>query len=195
MNEPLQLQSMPMLDQYWEVPDKLQKKLAEAGFNHEVLITQSNGGIMSASYGIEHGASTLLSGPSAGAVGGMFFAHQLDMPNLIVMDMGGTSYDVSLINDGTYSMTTEGEIARYRIALPMIDIHTIGAGGGSTGYLDQGKMLKVGPQSAGAFPGPACYGRGGKSPTTDANVALGYINPDFYLGGEFVDKQASLDVM
>jgi N-methylhydantoinase A len=94
-------------------------------------------------------------------------------------------------------MTMEGEIARYRIALPMIDIHTIGAGGGSIAYLDQGKMLKVGPQSAGALPGPACYGKGGTQPTTtDANVALGYINPKFYLGGEFeIDQQASKDVI
>jgi len=104
---------------------------------------------------------------------------------------------VSLINNGSYSMTTEGEVARYRIALPMIDIHTIGAGGGSIAYLDQGKMLKVGPQSAGAVPGPACYGKGGKEPTTtDANVALGYINPEFYLGGEFlIYKEAAIQAI
>lgn len=181
----------PVLGRYLR---RLQEKLAAAGLRREVLITQSNGGIMSASYGAEHGAATLLSGPSAGAVGGMFFAHQLGMPNLIVMDMGGTSYDVSLIKNGAYGMTTEGEIARYRVALPMIDIHTIGAGGGSIAYLDKGKMLKVGPQSAGADPGPACYGRGGANPTTtDANVVLGYINPDFYLGGEFaIDKEAAV---
>lgn len=184
----------PVLGRYLA---KLQKKLADAGLKREVLVTQSNGGIMSASYGVEHGASTLLSGPSAGAVGGMFFAKQLSLPNLIVMDMGGTSYDVTLIKDGNYSMTTEGEIARYRVALPMIDIHTIGAGGGSLAYLDQGNMLKVGPQSAGAIPGPACYGKGGTKPaTTDINVVLGYINPDFYLGGEFaIDKQASYNAV
>jgi N-methylhydantoinase A len=163
----------------------------------EVLITQSNGGVMSAGYALEHGAATLLSGPSAGAVGGMFFATQLGMPDLIVMDMGGTSYDVSLIKDGSYAMTTEGEIARYRVALPMIDIHTIGAGGGSIAYLDEGNMLKVGPQSAGADPGPACYGRGGTQPTTtDANVVLGFINPDFYLGGEFpIDREAAAEAV
>jgi N-methylhydantoinase A len=184
----------PVLGRYLT---KLQNKLTEAGFKHEVLVTQSNGGIMSASYGVEHGASTLLSGPSAGAVGGMFFSKQLNTPNLIVMDMGGTSYDVTLIKDGKYAMTTEGEIARYRVALPMIDINTIGAGGGSLAYLDQGNMLKVGPQSAGAVPGPACYGKGGTKPaTTDVNVVLGYINPDFYLGGEFaIDKQASYDAV
>jgi N-methylhydantoinase A len=171
----------------------LQDKLADAGLPREVLITQSNGGVMSAGYALDHGAATLLSGPSAGAVGGKFFGSQLEMPDLIVMDMGGTSYDVSLIKDGAYAMTTEGEVARYRVALPMIDIHTIGAGGGSIAHLDQGNMLKVGPQSAGADPGPACYGKGGARPTTtDANVVLGYINPDYYLGGEFsVDKEAA----
>lgn len=181
----------PVLGRYLS---NLQDKLAAAGLQREVLITQSNGGVMSAGYALEHGASTLLSGPSAGAVGGMFFATQLEMPDLIVMDMGGTSYDVSLIKDGVYAMTTEGEIARYRVALPMIDIHTIGAGGGSIAYLDEGGMLRVGPQSAGADPGPACYGRGGTQPTTtDANVVLGFINPDFYLGGEFViDREASV---
>ena len=184
----------PVLGRYLS---NLQTKLAAAGLQREVLITQSNGGVMSAGYALEHGASTLLSGPSAGAVGGMFFATQLEVPDLIVMDMGGTSYDVSLIKDGAYAMTTEGEIARYRVALPMIDIHTIGAGGGSIAYLDDGSMLKVGPQSAGADPGPACYGRGGTQPTTtDANVVLGFINPDFYLGGEFaIDKEASAEAI
>ncbi len=182
----------PVLGRYLH---HLQDKLAEAGLKREVLITQSNGGIMSASYALQHGASTLLSGPSAGAVGGVFFATQLEMPNLIVMDMGGTSYDVSLIKNGAYEMTTEGEVARYRVALPMIDIHTIGAGGGSIAHLDKGNMLKVGPQSAGADPGPACYGKGGAQPaTTDANVVLGYLNPDFYLGGEFpIDQKAAAE--
>ena len=180
----------PVLGRYLR---NLQDRLASAGLKREVLVTQSNGGIMSASYGAEHGAATLLSGPSAGAVGGTFFAAEMGEPNLIVMDMGGTSYDVSLIKDGAFSMTTEGEIARYRVALPMIDIHTIGAGGGSIAYVDKGSMLRVGPESAGADPGPACYGKGGTRPTTtDANVVLGYINPDFYLGGELtIDREAS----
>jgi len=184
----------PVLGRYLH---HLQDKLAGAGLKREVLITQSNGGIMSASYALQHGAATLLSGPSAGAVGGIFFATQLGKPNLIVMDMGGTSYDVSLIKDGAYEMTTEGEVARYRVALPMIDIHTIGAGGGSIAHLDEGNMLKVGPQSAGADPGPVCYGKGGAQPTTtDANVVLGYINPDFYLGGELpIDKEAAAEAI
>jgi len=184
----------PVLGKYLT---NLQDKLTAAGLPREVLITQSNGGVMSAAYALQHGAATLLSGPSAGAVGGMFFASQLGMPDLLVMDMGGTSYDVSLIKDGLYAMTTEGEIARYRVALPMIDIHTIGAGGGSIAYLDKGHMLKVGPQSAGADPGPACYDRGGAQPTTtDADVVLGYINPDYYLGGEFpIDREAAAEAI
>ena len=184
----------PVLGRYLT---NLQDKLSAAGLLRDVLITQSNGGVMSSAHALQHGAATLLSGPSAGAVGGMFFASQLGMPDLIVMDMGGTSYDVSLIKDGAYAMTTEGEIARYRVALPMIDIHTIGAGGGSIAYLDKGSMLRVGPQSAGADPGPACYGRGGSQPTTtDANVVLGYINPDFYLGGEFpVSRDAATEAI
>ncbi len=184
----------PVLGRYLT---SLQDKLAAAGLRRDVLITQSNGGVMSAGHALDHAAATLLSGPSAGAVGGMFFASQLGMPDLIVMDMGGTSYDVSLIKDGAYAMTTEGEIARYRVALPMIDIHTIGAGGGSIAYVDEGNMLKVGPQSAGADPGPACYCKGGTQPTTtDANVVLGFINPNFYLGGEFpIDRQAAWDAV
>lgn len=184
----------PVLGRYLR---NLQTKLAAAGLRREVLVTQSNGGIMTASYGVDHGAATLLSGPSAGAVGGRFFAGEMGQPNLIVMDMGGTSYDVTLVKDGAYAMTTEGEIARYRVALPMIDIHTIGAGGGSIARLDTGNMLKVGPSSAGADPGPACYGRGGLLPTTtDANVVLGYINTAFYLGGEFrIDGQAACDAV
>lgn len=184
----------PVLARYLKT---LQEKLAAAGLRSEVLITQSNGGVMSANHALVHGASTLLSGPSAGAVGGMFFASQLGVPDLIVMDMGGTSYDVSLIKNGAYAMTTEGELARYRVALPMIDIHTIGAGGGSIAYIDQGSMLRVGPESAGAIPGPVCYGKGGTQvTTTDANVVLGYINPDFYLGGQLpIDKEAAVDAV
>jgi N-methylhydantoinase A len=101
------------------------------------------------------------------------------------MDMGGTSFDVTLINDGAVTLSTEGEIAGYRVAKPMIDIHTIGAGGGSVAWIDQWGMLNVGPESAYSYPGPVCYDRGGEKPTvTDANLLLGYLNKDFFLGGE-----------
>ncbi|MFQ6016053.1 MAG: hydantoinase/oxoprolinase family protein, partial [Anaerolineae bacterium] len=163
----------------------LQEALKREGLRCEFLITQSNGGVMTVGFASEHAVNAVLSGPSAGAIGGMFFAQTLGLPNLIVVDMGGTSFDVTLIQDGRYELTTEGQIAGYRVALPVIDIHTIGAGGGSIARLDEGGLLKVGPQSAGAVPGPVCYGQGGTEPTvTDANLVLGYLNPDFFLGGE-----------
>lgn len=117
----------------------------------------------------------------------------LNESNIIIVDMGGTSYDVALIKNKRPTVTTEYWFSRYRIAIPMLDIHTIGAGGGSIAWIDSGGALQVGPQSAGAFPGPACYGRGGKEPTvTDANLVLGYLNPDYFLGGEMkLDISAS----
>ncbi|MEW6522746.1 MAG: hydantoinase/oxoprolinase family protein [Bacillota bacterium] len=175
----------------------LQKALKERGLRRDFLVTQSNGGVMSAEFAAEHGVTTLLSGPSAGAVGGMFFSEILGEPNLIITDMGGTSFDVTLIKDGQYTLTTDGWVSGYRVAVPSIDIHTVGAGGGSIAYIDEGGMLKVGPLSAGADPGPASYGRGGKEPTvTDANVALGYLNPGYFLGGEMsLDAQAATRVI
>ncbi|MCX5975740.1 MAG: hydantoinase/oxoprolinase family protein [Coprothermobacterota bacterium] len=173
----------PSLSRYLK---NLQTVLKREGLPHDFLVTQSNGGVMSASFGAEHGVMALLSGPSAGAVGGKYFAEILGYPNLIVCDMGGTSFDVTLIKDGEYTMTMESEVARYRVGIPAIDIHTIGAGGGSLSHIDEGGMLRVGPLSAGAVPGPVCYKRGGTQPaTTDANLVLGYLNPDYFLGGEF----------
>ena len=98
--------------------------------------------------------------------------------------MGGTSFDASVVKDGEVQVTRQGEINRHAIALPMIDVHTIGAGGGSIGWLDEGGLLRMGPRSAGASPGPAAYGRGGDEPTcTDADLVLGYLDPDYFLGG------------
>lgn len=173
----------PLLSRYLK---SLQTVLRREGLKRDFLVTQSNGGVMSASFGAEHGVMALLSGPSAGAVGGKFFAQILGYPNLIICDMGGTSFDVTLIKDGEYTLTMESEVARYRVGVPAIDIHTIGAGGGSLAHIDEGGLLKVGPLSAGAVPGPVCYGRGGAQPTTtDANLVLGYLNPDYFLGGEY----------
>lgn len=172
----------PVLARYLR---NLQGALQEEGLQRDFLVTASNGGVMSAEYAAAYGVTTLLSGPAAGAVGGKFFSQLLGLPNLIITDMGGTSFDVTLIKDGEYSLTTEGWVAGYRVAIPSIDIHTIGAGGGSIARVDEGGLLRVGPLSAGADPGPACYGRGGTEPTTtDANVVLGYLNPDYFLGGE-----------
>jgi len=163
----------------------LEKSLRSDGLGRAFYVTASNGGVMTAETAIRQASATLLSGPAAGAVGAVFFAGLLKRENLILMDMGGTSFDVTLVSAGRVTLSTEGEIAGYRIAKPMIDINTIGAGGGSIAWLDKGGMLKVGPASAGSDPGPVCYDLGGDKPTvTDANLILGYLNKDYFLGGE-----------
>ncbi|NLF56989.1 MAG: hydantoinase/oxoprolinase family protein, partial [Candidatus Hydrogenedens sp.] len=163
----------------------LERKLKSDGLEKAFYVVASNGGMMTADTAIRHASATLLSGPAAGATGAVFFANLTGIRNLILMDMGGTSFDVSLINDGDITLSTEGEIAGYRVAKPMIDIHTIGAGGGSVAWIDQWGMLNVGPESAYSNPGPVCYDRGGeKIAVTDANLLLGYLNKDFFLGGE-----------
>jgi len=175
----------------------LEKKLRKDGLGRAFYVTASNGGVMTAETAIRHASATLLSGPAAGAVGAVYFAKLLDRGNLILMDMGGTSFDVTLISAGKVSLSTEGEIAGYRVAKPMIDINTIGAGGGSIAGIDRGGMLKVGPASAGSDPGPVCYGLGGDRPTvTDANLVLGYLNKDYFLGGEMtVDLEKAREVL
>jgi len=163
----------------------LERKLRENGLKRAFYVTASNGGVMTADTAIRHASATLLSGPAAGAVGAIFFSPLLGRPNLILMDMGGTSFDVTLVSEGKVTMSTEGEIAGYRVAKPMIDINTVGAGGGSIAWIDRGGMLKVGPASAGSDPGPVCYELGGTKPTvTDSNLVLGYLNADYFLGGE-----------
>lgn len=163
----------------------LEQKLKNDGLKKAFYVTASNGGMMTATTAIRHASATLLSGPAAGAAGAVFFAKLIGRPNLILMDMGGTSFDVTLINDGSVTLSTEGEISGYRVAKPMIDIHTIGAGGGSVAWMDVGGMLRAGPESAYSYPGPICYDRGGvKTTVTDANLLLGYLNKDYFLGGE-----------
>ncbi len=158
--------------------------LESKGLAKEFQVIQSNGGVTTASAAGQHGVRALLSGPAGGAMGGASLAARIEEPNLIVADMGGTSFDLTLIQDKNVSLVSEEEVGGYKISLPMIDIHTIGAGGGSIAYIDDGGMLKVGPRSAGAKPGPVCYGRGGTEPTvTDADLALGFLNPDYFLGG------------
>jgi len=146
-------------------------------------IMQSNGGTISASTAGREAARTLLSGPAAGVVGATFVADASGFRRVISFDMGGTSTDVSLI-DGTPTQTTDGRIGHYPMRLPMLDIHTVGAGGGSIAWFDAGGALRVGPVSAGADPGPAAYDRGGTEPTvSDANVVLGRLVPEAFLGG------------
>ena len=181
----------PTLRRYLE---RLRARLANEGLRDEFLVMQSNGGVMTIAFASEHAVNAVLSGPSGGAIGGMFLSRTLDTPNFVVVDMGGTSFDVTLVDHGNYEMTTEGEVGGYRVALPVIDIHTIGAGGGSIAHIDKGGLLEVGPQSAGASPGPACYMQGGVEPTvTDANLVLGYLNENYFLGGDIpLDKDAAM---
>jgi N-methylhydantoinase A len=171
----------PKLEHYLE---QLVERLAGVGFAGLLLIMQSNGGVISPQLAREKAALTLLSGPAGGPGAGLFYVAAHGQDRCITTDMGGTSFEAS-IAVGAPMVKNDGEIARHKIALPMLDIHTIGAGGGSIGWLDQGGLLRMGPQSAGADPGPACYGRGGKLPTTtDANVVLGYLDPEFFAGGQ-----------
>src|SRR5512140_821033 len=171
----------PKLEHYLE---QLVQRLDRAGFAGLLLIMQSNGGVISPQAAREKAALTLLSGPAGGPGAGLFYAAAHGQNRCITTDMGGTSFEAS-VAVGAPMVKNDGSIARHRIALPMLDIHTIGAGGGSIGWLDQGGLLRMGPQSAGADPGPACYGRGGTLPTTtDANVVLGYLDPEFFAGGQ-----------
>ncbi len=172
----------PILRNYLQ---SLIKKLADIGFGGVLLIMQSNGGVVSPQIAIENAAVTLLSGPAAGPVAGIEYTSIQGYTDCLTIDMGGTSFDAALIKDKTPLVTTEGAIERLRIALPMLGIVTIGAGGGSIGWVDEGGLLRMGPQSAGSKPGPACYGLGGELPTcTDADLVLGYLSEDFFAGGK-----------
>ncbi len=145
-------------------------------------IMQSNGGCISAGAARAQAVRTVLSGPAAGVVGACAVAHAAGFPRVISFDMGGTSTDVSLIDDGI-GRTTDSKVGDFPVRLPLIDIHTVGAGGGSIAYLDTGGALRVGPRSAGANPGPVCYGVGEELTVTDANLLLGRLDPDYFLGG------------
>jgi N-methylhydantoinase A len=165
--------------------DELAGRLASETFGGRLLIMQSSGGLMDADYLSRNAVCSLLSGPAGGVIAAAHLACIYNVQDFVTVDMGGTSYDVCLVRDGRPAVTTESWVCRYRVAVPMLAIHTIGAGGGSIAWVDPGGALHVGPQSAGAEPGPACYGKGGEQPTvTDANLLLGYLDPQFFLGGE-----------
>jgi N-methylhydantoinase A len=170
---------------------ELERKLGEDAFAGQVLIMQSNGGVMSAAEARERPVSTLMSGPVGGVTGALEISRLLSHEvNLVTLDIGGTSADVAIVDRGEAVTRTVGHIGRWPVMVPMVDIESIGAGGGSIARVDEFGALLVGPQSAGADPGPACYGRGGTVATvTDANVILGRIDPDYFLGGDL-----SLDV-
>lgn len=164
--------------------DRLERRIGEDGFSPAIFLVQSNGGVCSLRTAAEQPARLLLSGPSGGALAAARIATLIGRKDLVAMDMGGTSFDVSVIRDGRASIVTQGEIDRLPVRLPMVEMRTIGAGGGSIAAVDAGGRLTVGPRSAGATPGPVAYGRGGTEPTvTDANLTLGRIDPDYFLGG------------
>lgn len=168
----------------------LTQRLKSAGVRAKLHIMQSNGGLMSADAAASRCVHTAVSGPAGGVLAGVQMSQTLDEPDLITLDMGGTSTDVALIEAGSPKLTSEGTVGGFPIRVPMLEIHTIGTGGGSIAWVDGGRTLRLGPSSAGADPGPACYGRGGEhATTTDADLVLGRLNPSYFLGGE-----ASLDV-
>ena len=184
----------PLIDRYL---DRLAERLAGAGYAGPILVMQSHGGVAPIEETIRVAAGTVLSGPAGGLAGARRVAELAAAPDLIPFDMGGTSSDVSLIVGGEAMLAVDKAIARERIALPSLDITTLGAGGGSIARVDGGGLLKVGPESAGADPGPACYGRGGREATvTDASVVLGFLDPDNFLGGAArLDRQAAVDAL
>ncbi|HJO73373.1 MAG: hydantoinase/oxoprolinase family protein [Alphaproteobacteria bacterium] len=177
---------------------RLEQRLEEAGYSGPLLVILSHGGIAPVTEAIRLAVGTVLSGPAGGVAGARHAANLSGIGNLIPFDMGGTSTDISLIVEGRPTLANDREVVNQRIALPSLDIVTLGAGGGSIAGVDRGGILQVGPQSAGAVPGPVCYGQGGSKPTvTDANLVLGYLDPNNFLGGrrrlDLVAAQAALD--
>ena len=157
-------------------------KLEDGMGGRSLKIMQSNGGSISAQRAKSAAVQTILSGPAAGVVGAHAVGNASGYSRLITFDMGGTSTDVSLIN-GAIGTTVESTVGDFPVRLPVLDIHTVGAGGGSVVYIDSGGSLRVGPRSAGADPGPACYGKGSELTVTDANLLLGRLDPEYFLGG------------
>jgi N-methylhydantoinase A len=184
----------PLLNRYMR---HLQSELATLAPDARIGINQSSGGLMSPERAREFPVRTALSGPAAGAMGAISTARKAKRGNIITLDMGGTSADVTLIRDYQVSTAFDREVAGFPVRLPMVDIHTVGAGGGSVAWFDRDGLMKVGPKSAGAVPGPACYGHGGTEPTvTDANAVLGRLSERGLLGGTMtLDTEASRQVI
>jgi N-methylhydantoinase A len=164
---------------------RLQQRLTEAGFKGSLFIILSHGGMAPVAEAARLAAATVLSGPAGGMSGCRRCAAMLHTPDLVAFDMGGTSTDISLIAEGGVTLSADGSLAGQRIALRSLDIASLAAGGGSIASVDSGGIFHVGPESAGAVPGPACYGQGGTQATvTDANVALGYLDASAFMGGK-----------
>ena len=177
----------PLLTEYLR---QLNDELINQGFRGELFVMQSNGGSISPQLAGRSGCAALLSGPAAGVVAAARIGSVCGADSVIGVDMGGTSYDVSVIKGGVPELRQGEWFNRHFVGLPMLGIHTVGAGGGSIAWIDPGGALRVGPQSAGAVPGPACYRQGGDQATvTDAFVCLGYVNPDYFLGGRMILDQ------
>lgn len=177
---------------------RVEKRAESLGYQHPLLIMHAAGGVATAEEAAKSPVFTVGSGPVGGIIGSRYLADILGHKNVIASDVGGTSFDVGIISDGEPLTSTETTINQYTFFMPRIDLTSIGSGGGSVVWIDElSNTMKVGPQSAGADPGPACYNRGGENPTiTDANVILGYLNPDNFLGGKFsLDREASLRAM
>jgi N-methylhydantoinase A len=175
---------MPVVQRYLA---RLEARIGEGGFAPRIFLVQSNGGMCSLRRAAEQPARLLLSGPSGGALAAERLSRRLARPNLVAVDMGGTSFDVSVVQDHRIGLVTQGEVGGLPVRLPMVEMRTIGAGGGSIASVDAAGRLTAGPRSAGARPGPICYGRGGLQPTvTDAHAVLGRFDPDFFLGGAMV---------
>src|SRR5215471_5644598 len=172
---------------------ELDRLLMDNGLASRLMIMLSNGGVAPADEAARQAAFLLSSGPAGGVIGARGLGWRLGYPNVLTTDVGGTSFDVGLVVDSEPEFAREPVFDKYHLTFPMVDVVSIGAGGGSIAWLDAHGFLKVGPQSAGAVPGPVCYGRGGTEPTvTDANVVLGRIDPDYFLGGTWkLDPQAA----
>lgn len=164
----------------------LRARMTEARITAPVYLIQSNGGAISLDAAVQAPVKLLLSGPSGGVLAAQKLAQTLDTPDVVGVDMGGTSYDVAVVTGGEGTVVTQGEIDGLPVRVPMVEMNTIGAGGGSVAFVDASGRLQVGPRSAGAVPGPVCYGRGGTDPTvTDVNLILGRLDAATFLGGRF----------
>jgi N-methylhydantoinase A len=183
----------PVIDRYLSA---FERQLAEQGFDGHFSIMQSNGGRLPAAGMRRNAITSLFSGPAAGVIGAVHQAARSGLSNIITLDMGGTSTDVCLVREGRPDLASETEINGLPVRTPVIDIETIGAGGGSIVWLDDGGFLRVGPESTGADPGPACYGRGGEQASvTDAHLLRGTLRADAFLGGRMtIDADASRSV-
>ncbi len=173
---------LPVVKNYIE---KLTAALKKRKFAHDLFVNRSSGGVMSAERASQRPVYTIMSGPAGGTVAAAHIGKQHNYDQVVAIDAGGTSFDVSLVIDGKPQVTSEAKLDGHPIMVPVINIHSIGAGGGSIASVDEGGALTVGPRSAGATPGPICYGKGGTEPTvTDAHLVCGALDPDYFLGGE-----------